>query len=115
MRLAQTANQRQPRGRLEPVAQEYFTHPPGYRGRGRAKVLAIRRAIRKHVIEEVTLVLRESVYAHLNIVVLQKANVQVRLRPGIVGCLVHSRDHRYIVRPAVVTRLVVVIERGNRE
>ena len=59
--------------------------------------------------------LGESVHSHFNVVVLHDGCVQARLRAGIIGGLVHSRDHRHIVRPAVIAGLVVMIEGRNRQ
>ena len=98
VRFAKAGDQRQPRGHLKSVADELFDQAAGYRSRGRAVVLTARSAIRKDVIEEVALVLGESVHSHLNVVVLHDGYVQARLRAGIIGGLVHGRDHRHIVR-----------------
>ena len=63
VRFAKAGDQRQPRGHLKPVADEFFGQAAGYRGRRRAEVLAARAAIRKDVIEVVALVLGESVHS----------------------------------------------------
>ena len=59
--------------------------------------------------------LGESIHSHFNIVVLYGGDVQARLRAAIIGGLVHIRDHRHIVRRAVIAGLVVVIEGRNRQ
>lgn len=59
--------------------------------------------------------LSKSVDSQFNVVVLQTGYIEACLRPGIIRDLMHGRDHRHIVRAAVIYSLVVMIERRNRQ
>ena len=107
---AKAGDQGQPGSGFEPVADELFYHASGHGCPRGAVVLATRPAVCKNVIKVVTLVLGETIDANFKVVFANRG-VQRRLQAGIIGGLVHSGDHRHIVRPAGVAGLVVVIER----
>ena len=113
MRLAEARDHGQPRGNLESIADKRFSEPAGYGSlRGRnvlARRIARRSANRKNVIKEVALVLSESVHSRLN-AVFPNGCAYSCLQTGVIGCLLHIRDHRHIVRRGVVAGFVVMIE-----
>ena len=66
------------------------------------------------VLIAVVLVLAESVHSGLQ-AVFPERYVKRRLRPSVIGALIHSRADRKIVRPACIMGRVVVVKRGNRQ